>query len=52
MVKIRVLETELAEMKKNLQVENDEHNMLRAAIGVICDDLRVAQVSAVFNSNF
>jgi hypothetical protein len=24
-------------------MENDKHNMLHAAIGVICDDLEVAQ---------
>jgi hypothetical protein len=38
------LETELAKTKKNLQIENDEHGMLRAAIRVICNDLKVAQV--------
>jgi hypothetical protein len=37
------LETELAEMKKDLQTENDEHGLLRAAIGAVCDDLEVAQ---------
>jgi hypothetical protein len=31
-------------MKKNLQTENDEHSLLCAAIGVICDDLEVVQV--------
>jgi hypothetical protein len=37
------LETELAKTKKNFQMENDEHGLLRATIGVICDDLEVAQ---------
>jgi hypothetical protein len=41
--KMQGLETELAKTKKNLQTENDEHNMLRAAIRVICDDLEVVQ---------
>jgi hypothetical protein len=40
---MRGLETELTETKKNLQTENDEHGMLRVAIGVICDDLEVTQ---------
>jgi hypothetical protein len=31
-------------MKKNLQMENDEHGMLHAAIRVVCNDLEVAQV--------
>jgi hypothetical protein len=34
---------ELTKTKKNLQTENDEHSMLRAAIGVVCDDLEVVQ---------
>jgi hypothetical protein len=40
---MRGLETKLAETKKNLQTENDEHGMLRVAIGVVCDDLEVVQ---------
>jgi hypothetical protein len=36
------LEMELVEMKKDLHTENDEHYLLRAAIGVVCDDLKVA----------
>jgi hypothetical protein len=40
---MRGLETKLAKTKKNLQTENDEHGMLRVAIGVICDDLEVVQ---------
>jgi hypothetical protein len=35
------LETEIVETKKNLQMENDEHGLMRAAIGVVCDDLEV-----------
>jgi hypothetical protein len=38
------LEMELDDTKKNLQMENDEHGMLHAAIGVVCNDLEVAQV--------
>jgi hypothetical protein len=41
--KMQGLETELAKTKKNLQTENDEHSMLHAAIGVVCDDLEVVQ---------
>jgi hypothetical protein len=37
------LETEIIETKKNLQMENDEHGLMRAAIGVVCDDLEVVQ---------
>jgi hypothetical protein len=38
------LDKELTEARKNLEVEASEHDMLCAAIGVVCDDLRVAQV--------
>jgi hypothetical protein len=37
------LETELSKMKKDLQMENDEHSLLHATIGVVCEDLEVAQ---------
>jgi hypothetical protein len=43
-VKVLTLEKELVEVRKNLETETSEHNMLCATIGVICDDLGVAQV--------
>jgi nucleoside phosphorylase len=36
------LDKELTEARKNLKVEAREHDMLCAAIGVVCDDLGVA----------
>jgi hypothetical protein len=41
--KALALDKELAEARKNLEVEASEHDMLCATIGVVCDDLRVAQ---------
>jgi hypothetical protein len=41
-VKVLTLDQELGEARKNLEAEANEHGMLCAAIGVICDDLRVA----------
>ena len=37
------LVTELAEAWRILQAESDEHDLLRAAIGVVFDDLEVAR---------
>jgi hypothetical protein len=37
------LDRELDEARKNLKSEVSEHGILRASIGVICDDLKVAQ---------
>ena len=36
------LATELAEARRSLQADSDEHNLLRAALGVVYDDLEVA----------
>ena len=36
------LATELAEARRNLQAQSDEHNLLSAALGVVYDDLEVA----------
>ena len=33
---------ELTEARRGLQVESDEHDLLRAALGVVLDDLEVA----------
>jgi len=33
------LAVDLAEARKNLQAESDELGMLKAALGVVCDDL-------------
>jgi hypothetical protein len=41
--KVLTLDQELTEVRKDLEVEANEHGMLRAAIGVIYDDLGVAQ---------
>jgi hypothetical protein len=35
------LEKELFEVKGSLQKESDEHDDLRVAVGLVCDDLRV-----------
>ena len=35
---------ELTEVRGILQAESDEHDLLRAAVGVVFDDLRVAQL--------
>jgi hypothetical protein len=40
--KVLTLDRELDEVRKNLKAEVSEHDILRAAIGVICDDLEVA----------
>jgi len=37
------LGTELAEVRRILQAESDQHDLLRAAVVVVCDDLQVAQ---------
>ena len=37
------LGTELAEVRGILQAESDEHDLLRAAVGVVFDDLGVAR---------
>jgi len=37
------LATELAEVRGILQAKSDEHDLLRVAIMVVCDDLQVAQ---------
>ena len=37
------LVTELAKAWRGLQAENDEHDLLRTALGVVCDDLEVAR---------
>ena len=36
------LSMELTEAQRSLQAESDEHDLLRAALGVVCDDLEVA----------
>jgi len=36
------LATKLTEVWRRLQAEGDEHNFLRAALGVVYDDLEVA----------
>ena len=36
------LGTELAEVRGILQAKSDEHDLLRVAIMVVCDDLQVA----------
>jgi hypothetical protein len=41
--KVLTLGKELAKVKENLEAKTSEHGMVRAAIGVIYDDLRVAQ---------
>jgi hypothetical protein len=40
---VLTLDRELDEVRKNLESEVNEHGILCAAIGVICDDLKVAQ---------
>jgi len=35
------LATELTEAWRNLQAESDKHDLLSAALGVVCDDLEV-----------
>jgi hypothetical protein len=40
-VKSRGLEKELSEVKGSLQKESDEHDDLRVAVGLVCDDLEV-----------
>jgi hypothetical protein len=42
-VKNRDLGKELAEVKENLQKESDEHGILRAAVGVVCNNLEAVQ---------
>ena len=37
------LVTELAEAQRGLQEESDEHDLLRASLGVVCDDLEVVK---------
>ena len=37
------LVTELAEAQRGLHEESDEHDLLRATLGVVCDDLEVAR---------
>ena len=37
------LGTELAEVRGILQAKSDQHDLLRAAVVVVCDDLQVAQ---------
>jgi hypothetical protein len=41
--KVLTLDKELTKVRKNLKAEASEHGMLCATIGVVCDDLRVAQ---------
>ena len=38
------LGTELTEVRGTLQVESDEHDLLRAAVGVVFDDLGVVRL--------
>ena len=38
------LATELAEAWRSHQAETDEHDLLRAALGVVCDDLQVVKL--------
>ena len=38
------LGTELAEVRGTLQTKSDEHELLRATVGVVFDDLGVAQL--------
>jgi hypothetical protein len=40
--KVLTLDEELNEARMNLEAEASEHDMLRAAIGVVCEDLGVA----------
>jgi hypothetical protein len=40
-VKSRGLEKELSKVKGSLHKDNDEHDDLRAAVGMVYDDLRV-----------
>jgi hypothetical protein len=40
---VLTLDQELTEPRKDLEEEANEHGMLCATIGVVCDDLRVAQ---------
>jgi hypothetical protein len=40
-VKSRGLEKELSKVKGSLQKDSDEHNDLRTAVGLVCNDLRV-----------
>ena len=42
MVKSRGLEKELSEVKASLLKESDEHNTLRVAVQLVCDDLKLA----------
>jgi hypothetical protein len=42
-VKVLTVDKELDEARKSLKAEVSEHGTLRAAIGVVCDDLEVAQ---------
>ena len=37
------LATELAEARRSLQAKSDEHDLLSAALGVVCDDLEVVR---------
>ena len=37
------LAMDLAEARRNLQVESDELGILSAALGVVCDDLEVVR---------
>jgi uncharacterized protein with von Willebrand factor type A (vWA) domain len=40
---VLTLDKELDEVRKSLEAEVSEHDILHAAIRVICDDLEVAQ---------
>jgi hypothetical protein len=46
-LKRRDLETELAEAKGTLQKESNKHKGLCVAIGLVCEDLRVALAQEV-----
>ena len=37
------LAMDLAEVRRNLQVESDEHGILSASLSVVCDDLEVVR---------
>jgi hypothetical protein len=40
--KVLTLDEELHKARMNLEAEASEHDMLRATIGVVCEDLEVA----------
>jgi hypothetical protein len=40
--KVLTLDKDLTDVRKNLEAEANEHDMLCATTGVFCDDLKVA----------